>query len=511
MIHLIEIDAHTGASAVTLRFATEAYITGPSDSPANTIYEPRISDPGAFSANLYQAGQTGGEPSIGLGDITLANADGGLDAWFNYGFDGRRIEIKRLDSASAPFSSAVTVFKGSVETIDTSDAWSSLRVRIFDNRLNLDKPLQVNRYAGTTTGTGNTAEGTEDLRDQPKPIALGRVFGIRPYAVNPFDGIFQVSDGPVSSIQAYDGGSPLTYVGDYGSLAALRAATVLPGRFATCLALGLFRITKAGLKLTADVVEGATTSSRTAAQVVGRVLARAGFSTSEYSVASLSALDALNNAEVGIWIDGDDHIRHLAQQVLASVGAYLVPNANGVFEVGRFQAPGASVRTFTINEVIRKDDMRFDVTNDPGRGIPAYRVIVRYKRNYSTLNGSEVATCVKDNEDYKAFLSTEWREAKAEDLTVKTKYSGAVEVKVDSCLTSLAAAQAEAARLLALYKVRRDRVSLTLWDGEADTVKPGDTVTVQVPRFGYDAGRALRVIGRNDKRAERVVELDLYG
>ncbi|MBX3536428.1 MAG: hypothetical protein KF735_02220 [Chelatococcus sp.] len=511
MIHLIEIDAHTGASLVTLRLATGAYLTGPTDSPANTIFEPRVIDPGAFSANLYQAGQTGGEASIGFGDITLANADGGLDAWFNYGFDGRRIEIKRLDSADAPFSSAITVFKGAVETIDTSEAWGLLRLRIFDNRLNLDKPLQVNRYAGTTTGTGNTAEGTEDLRDQPKPVAFGRVFGIRPYAVNPFDGIFQVSDGAVSSIQAYDGGSPLTYVGDYGSLAALRAATVLPGRYATCLALGMFRITKAGLKLTADVVEGATTSSRTAAQVVGRMLARAGFSTSDYSVASLSALDALNSAEVGIWIDGDDHIRHVVQQVLASVGAYLVPNANGVFEVGRFQAPAGSVRTFTMDDIIRRENMRFDVTNDPGRGIPAYRVIVRYKRNYSTLNGSEVATCVTNDEDYKAFLSTEWREAKAEDLSVKTKFSNAVEVTVDSCLTSLSTAQAEAARLLALYKVRRDRVSLTLWDEQADGIRLGDTVTVQVPRFGYDAGRVMRVIGRNDKRAERVVELDLYG
>src|SRR5690242_16412431 len=100
MIHLIEIDAHTGASLVTLRLATEAYVTSPSDSPANTIFEPRVIDPGAFSANLYQAGQTGGEPSIGLGDVTLANADGGLDAWFNYGFDGRRIEIKQIASAS---------------------------------------------------------------------------------------------------------------------------------------------------------------------------------------------------------------------------------------------------------------------------------------------------------------------------------------------------------------------------------------------------------------------------
>ncbi|MCO5078934.1 MAG: hypothetical protein M9937_25030, partial [Chelatococcus sp.] len=239
MLYLVEIDAHNGAALLTFRFATEAYITSPSDSPANTIYEPRIVDPGSFSANLYNAGQTGGSASIGFGDLILANADGGLDAWFDYGFDGRRIEIKQLASVASSFSSAVTVFKGTIETIDTTDAWKTLRVRIFDNRLTLDRPLQVNRYAGTTLGAGNTAEGTEDLRDQPKPLVFGKVYGIRPYAANPFDGVFQVADNAVNDIDVFDGGSPLTQVGNYTSLAALIAATVLPGRYATCFSLGL--------------------------------------------------------------------------------------------------------------------------------------------------------------------------------------------------------------------------------------------------------------------------------
>ena len=511
MIYLVEIDAHNGAALLTFRFATEAYITSPSDSPANTIYEPRIVDPGSFSANLYNAGQTGGSASIGFGDLILANADGGLDAWFDYGFDGRRIEIKQLASVAAAFSSVATVFKGTIETIDTTDAWKTLRVRIFDNRLTLDRPLQVNRYAGTTLGAGNTAEGTEDLRDQPKPLVFGKVYGIRPFAVNPFDGVFQGADNAVNDIDVFDGGSPLTYAGNYTSLAALIAATVLPGRYATCLSLGLFRITRSAFQLTADVQEGVLANEKNAAAIVRKMLQRAGLTTADYSEASLAALSSLSLSECGIWIDSDQHILDAVQQVLNSVGAWIAPNANGVLEVGRFDAPGTPVTTLTMDDIIRPDNMSFEVTNDPGRGVPVWRVVVRYKRNYTPLSGSEVAKCTQQNEDYKAYLATEWRERTAEDPAIKTKYKNAGELTIETCFTQPNDAFAEAVRLLSLYKVRRDRVKVVLWAERAAGIKLNDTVTVQVPRFGYAAGRPMRVIGRDESRAENIVTLDLFG
>ncbi|MBX3537342.1 MAG: hypothetical protein KF735_06890 [Chelatococcus sp.] len=512
MIYLVEIDAHTGAALLTYRFATEAYITSPSDSPANTIYEPRIEDAGMFSTDLFRAGQTGGGVDVGNGEIVLVNSDGGLDAWFDYGLDGRRVEIKQLANAASPFSSAVTVFKGIIEAINTGDAWNKLRVSIMDSRFSLDKPLQVNRYAGTTLGAGNTADGNEDLRDQPKPLAYGKVFGIRPYAANPFEGVFQVADNPVNDIDVYDGGSPLTNAGNYSSLSALIAATVLPGRYATCLNLGLFRITRSAFQVTADVQEGVLANEKNAAAIVRKMLQRAGLTTADYSEASLSALSSLNLAECGIWIDSDLSILDAVQQVLNSVGAWIAPNANGVLEVGRFEAPGTSSTTITMDDIIRPDNMSFEVTNDPGRGVPVKRVTVRYKRNYTPLSGSEVARCTQQNEDYKAYLASEWRErVSPADPSVEAKYKNAGELTVETCFTQSNDAFAEAIRLFSLYKVRRDRVKVVLWAERAASIKLNDTVTVQVPRFGYGAGRPMRVIGRDENRAENIVTLDLFG
>lgn len=53
--------------------------------------------------------------------------------------------------------------------------------------------------------------------------------------------ILQAAHGPVRSIKAYDGHAPLTFDRDYATGEELRAATGKPGRYATCLAEGLWR------------------------------------------------------------------------------------------------------------------------------------------------------------------------------------------------------------------------------------------------------------------------------
>jgi len=520
-VYLIEIDGY-GLSLQTFRFATEAYITSPSDSPANTVYEPRIVDPGTFNINLFSAGETSGSAmtangasaslgsgsgDIGYGDVIIANADGALDSWFDLGFDGRRVEIKSLASAKSAFSSAVTVFKGRVERIDTADAWQTLRVRMFDRRLDLDLPLQTTRYGGTVTGSADSADGTVDLKDQVKPLAFGRVYNIKALPVNPFDGIYQVSDGAVASIQAYDGGVPLDLASNYGSIAALRAATVIPGQFATALSLGLFRIAATSFQCTADVVEGST---RSAGQVAKRMMQKFGLvSGVDFDDSSITALDGLNSAEVGVWLDSEINALAAIQQVLGSIGAWIAPNSLGMLVVGRFSAPGTPSDTLTLDDMLEKNRMKFEVTQDAGRGIPAYRVIINYKRNYFVMQGSEVHGCVDD--DTRAYLLTEWRQAKCEDVSINTKFKLAVELTMDTYLTQLSDALSEGARLLSLYGARRDRVNVMLWMDRATSINLGDTVSIRVPRFGYDSGRPMRVIGRTDSRVDNTVLVDLYG
>ncbi len=89
----------------------------------------------------------------------------------------------------------------------------------------------------------NANLGTVEAGD----VARSRIHGKLPATaraskmVNRHALILQVADGPVRSIKAYDGHAPLTFDRDYAKGEELRAATGKPGRYATCLAEGLWR------------------------------------------------------------------------------------------------------------------------------------------------------------------------------------------------------------------------------------------------------------------------------
>src|SRR5215207_1082311 len=224
--YLLEVDAWTGSGVETLRLATHTKSTTPTDTPASTVYKGRIADVGQFSRNLFSSGGTFGQASVNYGYVELSNADGALDPWLNYGFDGRAFVLRTLDNADALVSGAQIVFRGTVSGIDSSDAFRVLRLRIVDRLAELDVPIQSLRYAGTTTSAGNSAEGTADLKGQLKPIVFGSVFSAPGKVANAFNLIWQFSTRACASIIVYDGGVGLINDGDSADITALNAATI---------------------------------------------------------------------------------------------------------------------------------------------------------------------------------------------------------------------------------------------------------------------------------------------
>jgi hypothetical protein len=72
----------------------------------------------------------------------------------------------------------------------------------------LDVPAQKSIYGGT-----GGLDGTSDLAGKRKPFALGWPSNITPATVIPVEGVYQVSDGPVSAISAVrDTGYPRRYL-----------------------------------------------------------------------------------------------------------------------------------------------------------------------------------------------------------------------------------------------------------------------------------------------------------
>jgi hypothetical protein len=113
----------------------------------------------------------------------------------------------------------------------------------------------------------------------------------------------------------------------------------------------------------------------------------------------------------------------------------------------------------------------------------------------------------------RAFLALEWREAKAEDPTVKTVHLLAVQSDEDSLLQVAADAQAESNRRQTLRGILRNAYDcvVPLNDSVFGTLDLGDVVTLQHTRYGLSAGAKYRVIGVEPDARNNRVTLRLWG
>lgn len=393
----------------------------------------------------------------------------------------------------------------------------------FRDRLSdLEKPLLVNVYGGTTISGGlGTADGNTDLVDVLKQKIWGRVNNAPCQPANVYDLVFQVNDGPVASIVVYDGGVALTSAGDSGSLAALLGLSLTPGQYATCLNLGYFRLggSQAGT-ITADVVEGATAGARTAAQIADRMLdwftAMYPTTAASLTAASIAALDTKNSAECGILITGADTALAAISGLLNSIGGWILPQVDSEtdFVVGRLDEAalqGTPIAEFDLEDSVGSSVERVE-TGDEGRGIPAHKVVVRYDKLGFVQKGNEVFGVVTDAR--RAYLAQEWRQVQATDAAVLAQYPNAPTITIDTNLTSASAAQAEANRVLALRSVKRDCYRMRLPLELAEDCEFGTTVTLisHDQRLGLGNGKQFTPIARIDNFTDPpTVVLDLWG
>ncbi|MGA4552386.1 hypothetical protein [Methylorubrum aminovorans] len=523
-IYTVELQGHDGSGVVTFYAASDAFNTEPGDVPGNQHFHPSLETPANFERALFSAGATTGEASIGFGEIVLANAHGRYDAWPDIAFDGRPCIVKTITTdpvSGAPlwsYKDAPVLLRGTVESVDLTDAFSTVRLRLYDRLADLDQPLQTARYGGTTAAGGQGADGTADMKDTPKPRVYGRKSNVVPVDVNPFDLIRQVSDRACTSIAVFDGGLALTNAGDFADVSALTAAALAPGQYATALSLGVFRLGGVPASIvTADVV---ATGGASAAAIARQMLLDAGFAPTELDGPSFDALQAKNGAPCGLILGGDESVLGAVTRALRSIGGWIVPDGIGVFSVGRLELPtGEPIATF--QEWQCRGEIERLAPSDSNRGVPAYRVVVRYGQLGRAQGDNEVAGAVSAAR--RAALALEWRQAAAENAAVKSRFLQAQEISFDTCLVNAADAQAEAQRLLAIYSVRRDvwriRVDMAGLDYRVDggigepfamQIGLGRTVSLSIARF-LNPARNFVVIGRTEDCVNDRIQFDLWG
>lgn len=282
---LCQIDAWNGGSAVALRAASHdderlCHLNGLTWWPAiaklpvlrydffDGSFEGQIVAPTGDMQIQLEALPT--VPSLQLQDARIRLWRGELgDAWGSYTliFDGRVQEQPVIVDGVASIS------------IGCDDSW-------------LDEPL-----LGTYAGTGN-AEGSTDLKGNVKPLLIGAPRFVEGVPVDTVDLIYQLSTGSINQVElAFD---QLVRFGaasaNYSTFAALKAATVPAGEWATCLAQGFVRMGAPPDGVLTFHVRGDNGGSRGWVRRAGSIIHRIAEIKGALAKVNVGELDALDAA-----------------------------------------------------------------------------------------------------------------------------------------------------------------------------------------------------------------------
>lgn len=323
--YLIQIDGWSGSTATAVRLASHdddrlCHLNGQVWWPAIATLPTLRYDffDGAFDASSITSptgsftaaiGAIPNLPALALHDARIRIWRGELgDAWaaFTLLFDGRVKEQPAISEGIASFS------------IGTDDSW-------------LDQPL-LSTYAGT-----GGAEGSTDLQGQVKPLALGAPRFAPAVLVDAVDNIYQISAyGGINAVTvAFD---RLTRFGavqaNHASFAALDAATVTRGRWATSLAGGYVRLGAPADGQVAFHVEGDAVGgwSRLPGALIARIAAIAG-GTAKVASADITALNSSRPWNLSLMVTAQTTARELIQRIAASVNAVAYVDWLGMLRV----------------------------------------------------------------------------------------------------------------------------------------------------------------------------------
>lgn len=483
--------------------------TKPTDTPANTVFEPRMKQPTLMRREIYTGSANGGQGAMGYGDLILVNNDGGLDYLKDYGFDGRQLKLLVGEESGAYPSEYTTIFVGTMLFADFSNTSVTLKIRDRIQEL-LIKPIQETKYAGSNVLPDGLEGVEEDLKGKPKPRTYGKVYNVSPPCVNTSRLIYQVNDGAINDVSAvYDRGALLTQETDYISQTDMETNAPSASSYRVWPAGGYFRLGSSpdGL-ITADVIEGSAAANRTVGQITKGILENvAGLSTSEYSTTDITNLDTANSAEVGIWIAEEMNINDALNVLAGSIGAWYTFDKSGVFRIKQLVVPsGTSVTTFDENSII---SATIQNSSNLASKVPTYQINLSYYRNY-TQQASDIASVVTDSR--MNFLKEIYRKVIATDNTVKNKHLLSEEMEVETLLIDSTAAQTEATRLLGIYKVMRDRLEVDVYlEGCSCVLDLGELVDVQWGRFGLSLGKQFMIIGYEPNFRTGKAKLILWG
>lgn len=159
----------------TLRFSDAGYID---DADPPQYHDARIKSPVLINISCNDGGVLSMFSSQSVGDIELANADGGLDFIADYAVDGRAAVLSFIDDTDT----VTEYFRGTVSYLSEQDG--AITVHLKSLQESLADNFQMDTYAGDNVLPAGLEGTDDDIADNVKPKLYGDCRNIPAVQVN---------------------------------------------------------------------------------------------------------------------------------------------------------------------------------------------------------------------------------------------------------------------------------------------------------------------------------------
>lgn len=456
------------------------WMTGAADTPATTYIEPRLRSAGTYARSMFAGRSLFGAQQSSYGTLALSNTDGVLDAWLDYGFDGRAVSVY-VGEEGAAFPAAFTKCF-TTEALRAVIGLERVDLVLRDPMQALNQPVVRNRFAGT-----GGLEGPATLEDQPKPRGLGTTWFTPAILVDAVKHLYFVCEEATNGAfeKCYDGGVEITKGATYATTVDL---------LATAPSAGECRFYRAGptyVRLESAPTFGVSVDrdSLYVASYISILAAEAGLALHPtYQAGAMGAYVA----------DARTTYLEVCTRESMQRPLWFGIDRDGLFVVRTVADPdpGPAVATITSHDLLA-----ITRTAPDGVDVPIYRVTMRGDRNHSFGATADSAAVDVFRVPYQSATLNE-------DGAVLAKHPSAGELSIEIG----AGTGAYGAAHLALHGVDRD-VFVCALDllPEWLELDLGDVVTLTHYRMGLSAGRNLLIIGITVDFGARQIVFSLWG
>lgn len=477
---LVETSAYNTTSSLedSFYFSTVPFKSAATDTPANQVYTAIIKSNSVSVVESVEIPPRGSEGNTAIGTVQLDNRDHAIDSYLEHVWTGRTI-VAYVGDIRWERADFRLIFSGIVEDIGAIGA-DTIGLSVQDKMARLRYPVTDAVLGGVTSN-----------KDELIPLSFGEVHNVTPLLIDPAALKFKVHNGQIEDvIEVRDNGVPVTITKDLANGEFTLSASPSPSSTITASVQGDKSVT--WRTLPGELIQRIVTD-------YGDINQR--FVVADIDTTNFTDFDVSNPYPVGVYIEGNDDVLEVCNQIAHSVNAQMIIGRDGKLRLVRIDPS----RFSTLEDITEADIVEGTLeVSEKVKTLPVIKL--GYAKNWTVQQELETGIPA----EHKNLYSREFLTVVVEDAAIKAIYKEDTAPDTqETLLLTQANASAVATNMLDAYKQIRKVYEFT-GHRRLTELQIGDGVTLTHKRFP-DLRNTLMVVGLSTQWDTGLVRVKLWG